>query len=784
MVGFTTADWLFALRLTSSALAIVLAAGCSPAHEDISEGVAEQASSLEGSASTVQADFHTRKTPPRAKGEFDVITLSSLPDAVTGGDVLIGLRGLSQADRYTVQRNGVDVTAAFRRNTGGEVRGLVTGLNVGNNRIEALATGPDGKRRAVLAVTNYPITGPVISGPHQSPFLCQTRESGLGDPLDSDCSVETRYEWFYRTNASSDYKPLENPYAAYPADVAHIQTKDGREVPFVVRVESTTINRGIARIAVLDDPHARGPESPFDAAGWNHRVYYFFGALCGVGYHQGVNTPGTVLGVASPGEPFDFGSLLGVEERLRQGDVIVHSTLSTFGVQCNALTGIESAMMVLEHITERYGIITATVGSGGSGAAIQQYNAINNAPGLLSGALPVATLVDVWTTITTVADCGLLTHYYQAYAPSWDEGKKAAVEGHDPPLNAPRTGICQSWSIPELQSILDPKNGCDPSVPYALRYDPVTNPHGARCTLQDANVNVVGRDPVTGFARRPIDNTGVQYGLDAFNRRRISAAEFIDLNRRIGGFDIDGHFAPARMVMHPETESMIYRTGQLIGRGALDETPVMDMGLYLDLVPLANIHDAVRPFSVRARLRRYSGIDAGQSIWRGANVTPPDAYQALERWLDVLDEMPSERVGVVDRARAVAFSKPFAASDRCLLDTPQGRVQIPENFDSAVGPCSVLFPVSRTPRIAAGMPLTDDVLRCQRKPLERRDYLAPLTDAEFSALRSIFPDGVCDYTKRAAGDVDKSILWPSIGGETPHAPVGLTYRVARSLPVP
>src|SRR5262249_15388445 len=129
MVGFTTADWLFALRLTSSALTLVLAAGCSPAHEDVSEEIAEQASPIEASANTVQADFHTRKPPPRAKGEFDVITLSSLPDAVTGGDVLIGLRGLSQADRYAVQRNGVDVTAAFQRNADGEVRGLVTGLN-------------------------------------------------------------------------------------------------------------------------------------------------------------------------------------------------------------------------------------------------------------------------------------------------------------------------------------------------------------------------------------------------------------------------------------------------------------------------------------------------------------------------------------------------------------------------------------------------------------------------------------------------------------------------------
>lgn len=32
----------------------------------------------------VAADYHTRKTPPRAPGEFDLITLSTLPDIVGG----------------------------------------------------------------------------------------------------------------------------------------------------------------------------------------------------------------------------------------------------------------------------------------------------------------------------------------------------------------------------------------------------------------------------------------------------------------------------------------------------------------------------------------------------------------------------------------------------------------------------------------------------------------------------------------------------------------------------
>jgi hypothetical protein len=47
-------------------------------------------------------------------------------------------------------------------------------------------------------------------------------------------------------------------------------------------------------------------------------------------------------------------------------------------------------------------------------------------------------------------------------------------------------------------------------VPAALRYDPVTNPTGARPTMFDWVRNIYGRDPVTGFGLRPYDNVECQ----------------------------------------------------------------------------------------------------------------------------------------------------------------------------------------------------------------------------------------------------------------------------------
>jgi hypothetical protein len=138
--------------------------------------------------------------------------------------------------------------------------------------------------------------GPVISGPHEQPFICETEKftlmSGgtLGKPLDANCSVVTRVDYVYKSTnpaapagrwprrrhglqATRDPKNL-------PADVAMTTTSLGKQVPFVVRVETGTINRGVYEIAVLAD-------------GWNQRLTYTFGGGCAGGwFKQGTGTGG------------------------------------------------------------------------------------------------------------------------------------------------------------------------------------------------------------------------------------------------------------------------------------------------------------------------------------------------------------------------------------------------------------------------------------------------------------------------------------------------------------
>src|SRR4029077_15629486 len=122
--------------------------------------------------------------------------------------------------------------------------GLVKDLPAGRSEIE---TGTKGQKiSATLALTNHPIRGRPLSGPHQSPFICETQAFGFGQPLDADCSVATRVEYFYRSNAApsgpssvpvhpggepqtaqqqqpNPFKPY-NPNGPAPADVAMTTT--------------------------------------------------------------------------------------------------------------------------------------------------------------------------------------------------------------------------------------------------------------------------------------------------------------------------------------------------------------------------------------------------------------------------------------------------------------------------------------------------------------------------------------------------------------------------------
>ena len=146
--------------------------------------------------------------------DLRITSVSTRPYLVTGGDVLLRIEAGEDLDlsQVRVSANGMDVTEQFSPAVhGGSLIGLVEGLRTGDNEIEARI--PESDAMAALELTNYPISGPIISGPHEMPYLCQTEEfmtaggETLGAPLDENCSVQTRVEYVYLSTLDGEFKP-------------------------------------------------------------------------------------------------------------------------------------------------------------------------------------------------------------------------------------------------------------------------------------------------------------------------------------------------------------------------------------------------------------------------------------------------------------------------------------------------------------------------------------------------------------------------------------------------
>ena len=712
----------------------------------------------------VEADPFSMDAAGLAAGQIELTTVSTRPNLVTGNEARLQVRGLQPDDSLTLQLNGADVSAGFVAvparpgQSPGIKEGLLSGLNIGPNRV--LATASDerfGTRSATLTVIDHPTQGPVISGPHQEPFVCGTVDAGLGPP-GPDCSAPAVIGWYARMMAGQ-WQQLSDPYGAPPSGTEYIQS-GGRSVPFIVRIESVVINRSITRIAVLDNPRARGPNSGFVADEWNHNLLYQFGESCGTGFHQGSNQASDAFGQLGPVNSSDLaGPVLDLTGHLQEGWMFAESTLTTFGVSCNPLTSAETLMMVKEHIVNEYGDVFHTVGAGASGGALQQYLAANNYPGLIDAGTPLLSFPDIMTTAMTVTDCGLLNRLFASDPNTWTVLKQNAITGEDDPQ------VCQDWQSLFLGD-LNPSD-CPSGIPSSQVYDPKNNPNGVRCDLEDDDVNGLGRD-ASGRAILPLDNVGVEYGLNALEAGLITPAEFISLNRSIGGFDQDGQFLSQRNRMTPSEASLLYSSGEVTGQGALPETPIIDQSIPIgDLVPALDIHQQVWPYAEQARLRA-AGDTYSQAIWSGAGI-PSNAIDVANTWLDGLDSLQSQHPDE-PRTQLVADSRPSSAQDQCR--TPVGGIDLI---------CSSGVARASNPRAEAGGPLAMDNIDCRLQLVQPSDYPSTVTPADLEQIKAVFPQGVCDYSAPPVGWASPSRTWLSVGSTSEvWPPQPIPYPLARS----
>jgi Tannase-like family of unknown function (DUF6351) len=648
---------------------------------------------------------------------LNIAVISNRADLISAGDALVAIDVPDGVDPATIHvtEDGRDVTQAFAQRANGRFEGLVAGLDVGANQIRATAAGAD---PATVTIANHPNGGPVLAGPQIHPWVCT---NGSSDP---QCDQPATYRYEYKSSLDGqlhEYDP-DNP----PPDVAETTTQTGATVPFVIRIETGYQDRDQYQIATLFQPGK--PWEPWaPQPQFNHKLLITHGASCGIDRQSGTApsvTGDTVLG-DSP------------TTALGEGFAVMSTALNNAGHNCNLVTQAESMIMAKERLVEQYGEIRYTIGTGCSGGSLTQQQVANAYPGIYQGILPACSFPDAWSTGQQLAAYNLIRRYVEdpaKWAPGvvWDPLSIAAVEGHPNHVNSI---VFDSVYWTDLGV---PDDGCA-GVPDEQVYDAETNPNGVRCTLADLMINVFGPRAPQNFAGIPLDNVGVQWGLEALKKGQITPAQFVDLNEKTGGLDVDAQWQPQRTEADATTLRRAYRSGAINTANNLDQVAIID----LRGPDPGAFHDAYRSWAIRARLEREHGHFDNQVIWFGQVPLIGDprwtteAMLTMDRWLEAVEADETDR----PLPEKIIANRPPDLRDRCsqIPGLEQvGAVCEHEQLQTRYG----------TPATVAGESVATDTNKCALKPLRRADYYPVVfTNAQWSRLQRVFSTGVCDWSR-------------------------------------
>jgi hypothetical protein len=692
----------------------------------------------------------------QAGGVDDITVLSNRADLISGGDALVSVDLSADPRAIRVELNGDDITSAFAVRPNGRYEGLVTGLVEGENILRARPGNGVGRW---IEITNHPIGGPVFSGEQIQPWLCRTQIQSnppLGPSTDGECNAPTVVELFYRSTGNQWVVYDQNSPPA-PGLVLQTTTDEGKTVPFVIQRVTGTANRGIYQLAVLVDPTK--PITPWSEQPWNRKYVNTFGGACGVNYQQ--PTVGDVRNVARLGLGFAVGT----------------SSLNTYANSCSDVISAEALMMTKEVVTERWGPILYTIGDGGSAGTMQQHMISGAYPGLLNGLMTSLLYEDHWFQVVDSFDCLLLSRYFGLGGggpfgppPGWGDGlgntlfpdaaARQLVYGTNPANPDAKCSQKIGFTTAELIVNQTGPFACAGPVPPTWRWSPATNPNGTRCTIQDYVKYVFGVGP-DNRAPRPIDNVGLQYGLQNLLNGTLSKERFVDVNWRIGGMDLDGVWTPQRTAADPGALTALYRTGRNAdGSGSAHVAEIDARTNPTDV----GFHPPFHSWSWRARIDRTLGNHDNSVIWVSRGGAVPSQFDAMRSWLDaVYSDTSSDPLPV-----KIANNKPADVEDTCYASDAQGG---PQDDLFCTGSAAEWQYYSHM-RWLAGWPMELDAYKCQLQPLDRSDYPGiSFTDDEWTKLQEAFPTGVCDFTKPAVAQ-QPTIPWITFADGPGGSPLG------------
>jgi hypothetical protein len=673
-----------------------------------------------------------------ASAPVKIQTLANRADLISDGQALVGVtlpRG-ARATGLKVTLGARDVSGAFTHRSGRRLEGVVDGLALGRSTLVATAPGARGAR---LTITNHPNGGPVFSGPQAQPRFCQK------GAVDAQCDQPPEYTYLYRSTDPT--KSALQPYdpANPPSDVATTETDEGMTVPFIVRQELGYQDRDQYKILTLYTPGKTWSRwSP--QRQWNHKLVITGGGGCGVSFKPGdapLDDLSGTLPSDTPGYTQSYIAALG------KGFVVMSTALDNTGHNCTMPLEAESLIMAKERLVETYGDVRYTIGTGCSGGSIVQQTVANAYPGAVyDGLVITCAYPDVMSAGAQFADYHLLRAYFEDSS-KWGSGvfwppvQWGPVEGRPDPVNA----IVADEEL--FKGATNPVGDC---VPADMAYDPKTRPGGVRCSILDSMINVLGPRPASvwsdmerraghGFAGQPFGNAGIQYGLQALEQHLITPAQFVDLNARIGGGDVDLNPTPQRLAGDDGAVANAYRSGEINEMTHISGVAIIDHA-----GPDPGIaHDYAHTWWIRDRLDRAQGHHRNEVLWYGPAPLigdpswPTEALLSMDRWLAAVERDHSG----ASRARKVVDDKPADLQDRCAADVCKQYVA------TRYG----------TPRSVAGGDEFNDIVKCRLQPLRRDAYAGvTFTDDEWAQLVETFPTGVCDWSKPGVGQ-QRNVAW-------------------------
>ncbi len=651
---------------------------------------------------------------------------------------------------------------------------------------------------------NYPIaigeTGPsepLYARHSPYPFLCgkdDTRpgvqplidnHEGFGVPIfngddqlvgySKDCHYPTQISYFYNRAGTDEFYPLSEANN----DIATINL-NGEKIDFVVRVETGTINRFIYALMILKGPTDE-PATP-DQRYWNQHLLYQFQGGVGIGRRQG---------------NFNLKKILANRTaELQAGYAVAFSTGNQTSNHYNMVLAEDTALRVKKQFSARYGKPDYTIGIGGSGGAIQQYLIAQNGSGLLDAAIPQYAYPDMVTQTTYVMDCEPLEYFFDVIGNSstwnnWRNRQRIIGLNADPtatnPFNALRSvaELLNGHWVPPAKGMSECVEGWRGLTPL------VNNPTFTHLRANFASTIVnhehwthwddlkyyYGTD-ARGYANSTWDNIGVQYGLAALKEKQITPEEFLYLNANIGGWKspqnmqpeklwiLERRFTPVEfsswghhnMTLSPDngaTPAKRTRASLDAIRGAyfsghvfigFADIPIIDMRHYLE--DELNMHHTTASFATRLRLLAGQGHADNQVIWVAhKDYDPvPEALQLLDKWL---------------QAKAHGeHNRPTDIQDTCFNAEGDVIAMGPEVWNGdwnqqPQGECMKVYPRFKTSREVAGDTPAGITFKCATQTIKQAITAGVYGEIDMRpyrhTLRTIFPEGVCDYSKPDQG---------------------------------